>query len=192
MGVSLQKGGNISLTKAEPGLEKIIVGLGWDTRQTSGSGFDLDGSVFMLGADGKVRSDADFIFYNQRKSPEGAVEHLGDNTTGVGEGDDEVIRVDLTKIPAEIQKVVFSVTIHEAEARRQNFGMIPRAWIRVLNNATRSEISRYDLSEDASTEGAMVFGEIYRNGEEWKFRAVGQGFNGGFADLVRTFGVNVG
>ena len=191
MGISLQKGGNISLTKAEPGLEKIIVGLGWDARSTDGAAFDLDASVFMVTAAGKVRSDYDFIFYNNRVSQDGSVEHLGDNLTGVGEGDDEVVRIDLTKIPAEITRLVFAVSIYEAEARRQNFGMVASAFIRILNNATRGEISRYDLSEDASLETSMIFGEVYRHNTEWKFKAVGQGFKGGFAELIRTFGVNV-
>lgn len=191
MGISLQKGGNISLTKAEPGLEKIIVGLGWDARSTDGAAFDLDASIFMVTAAGKVRSDYDFIFYNNRVSTDGSVEHLGDNTTGVGEGDDEVIRIDLMKVPAEITRLVFAVSIYEAEARRQNFGMVASAFIRILNNATRGEISRYDLSEDASLETSMIFGEVYRHNTEWKFKAVGQGFRGGFAELIRTFGVNV-
>lgn len=192
MSVSLQKGGNVSLTKAEPGLEKIIVGLGWNARSTSGAGFDLDGSVFLTNAEGKVRTDSDFIFYNNKKSTDGSVEHLGDNQTGAGEGDDEVIRVDLTRVPADVQKIVFSVSIYDAETRNQNFGMISSAYIRVLNNATRNEIAKYDLSEDASTESAMIFGEVYRHNDEWKFRAVGQGYTGGFTALVRSFGVNVG
>ncbi|MBL8193571.1 MAG: TerD family protein [Blastocatellia bacterium] len=191
MGISLQKGGNISLTKAEPGLEKIIVGLGWDARSTDGAAFDLDASIFMVTAAGKVRSDYDFIFYNNRVSTDGSVEHLGDNLTGVGEGDDEVVRIDLMKVPAEITRLVFAVSIYEAEARRQNFGMVASAFIRILNNATRGEISRYDLSEDASLETSMIFGEVYRHGAEWKFKAVGQGFRGGFVELIRTFGVNV-
>lgn len=191
MGISLQKGGNISLTKTEPGLEKIIVGLGWDARSTDGSAFDLDASIFMVTAAGKVRSDYDFIFYNNRVSQDGSVEHLGDNLTGVGEGDDEVVRIDLMKIPAEITRLVFAVSIYEAEARRQNFGMVASAFIRILNNATRGEISRYDLSEDASLETSMIFGEVYRHNTEWKFKAVGQGFRGGFVELIRTFGVNV-
>jgi len=191
MCISLQKGGNISLTKTEPGLEKIIVGLGWDARSTDGSAFDLDASIFMVTAAGKVRSDYDFIFYNNRVSQDGSVEHLGDNLTGVGEGDDEVVRIDLTKIPAEITRLVFAVSIYEAEARRQNFGMVASAFIRILNNATRGEISRYDLSEDASLETSMIFGEVYRHNTEWKFKAVGQGFRGGFVELIRTFGVNV-
>jgi tellurium resistance protein TerD len=191
MGISLQKGGNISLTKAEPGLEKIIVGLGWDARSTDGAPFDLDASIFMVTAAGKVRSDYDFIFYNNRVSTDGSVEHLGDNLTGAGEGDDEVVRIDLMKVPAEITRLVFAVSIYEAEIRRQNFGMVASAFIRILNNATRSEISRYDLSEDASLETSMIFGEVYRHGAEWKFKAVGQGFRGGFVELIRTFGVNV-
>lgn len=192
MGISLQKGGNVSLTKAEPGLEKIIVGLGWNARATTGEAFDLDASIFLLGESGKVRSDSDFIFFNNKKSADGSVEHLGDNRSGAGEGDDEVIRVDLMKVPADVQKIVFTVSIYEAETRRQNFGMISSAFIRVLNNATRGEITKYDLSEDASVETAMIFGELYRHNDEWKFRAVGQGFAGGFAALVSSYGVNIG
>ncbi len=191
MGISLQKGGNISLTKTEPGLEKIIVGLGWDARMTDGSAFDLDASIFLVTASGKVRSDYDFIFYNNRKSQDGSVEHLGDNTTGVGEGDDEVIRIDLVNVPQEITRLVFAVSIYEADSRKQNFGMIASAYMRVLNNATRSEISRFDLSEDASLETSMIIGEVYRHNTEWKFKAVGQGFRGGFPELIRSFGVNV-
>ena len=192
MGVSLQKGGNVSLTKAEPGLEKIIVGLGWNARATTGDGFDLDASIFLLNEAGRVRSDSDFIFFNNKKSADGSVEHLGDNRTGAGEGDDEVIRVDLARVPADVQKIVFTVSIYEAETRRQNFGMISSAFIRVLNNATRNEITKYDLSEDASVETSMIFGEVYRHNDEWKFRAVGQGFAGGFPALVASYGVNVG
>ncbi len=191
MSVSLQKGGNISLTKSEPGLEKIIVGLGWDARTTSGADFDLDASVFMLTAAGKVRSDKDFIFFNNLKSADGSVEHMGDNRTGAGEGDDEVIRVDLTKVPADITRLVFTVSIYEAETRRQNFGMIASAFIRVLNNATRNEITRYDLSEEASTDTAMIFGEVYRHNNEWKFKAIGQGYVEGFPALVRNFGLDL-
>lgn len=191
MPISLQKGGNISLTKTEPGLEKAIVGLGWDARMTDGSAFDLDASIFLVTASGKVRSDYDFIFYNNRKSQDGSVEHLGDNTTGVGEGDDEVIRIDLANVPQEITRLIFAVSIYEAETRKQNFGMVASAYMRVLNNATRSEISRYDLSEDASLETSMIIGEVYRHNTEWKFKAVGQGFRGGFPELIRSFGVNV-
>ncbi len=191
MSVSLTKGGNVSLTKSEPGLEKIIVGLGWDARTTSGADFDLDASVFMLTDAGKVRSDKDFIFFNNLKSEDGSVEHMGDSRTGEGEGDDEVIRVDLTKVSADIAKLVFTVSIYEAETRQQNFGMISSASIRVLNNANRNEITRYDLSEDASTDTSMIFGEVYRHNNEWKFKAVGQGYVEGFTALVKNYGLDV-
>ena len=191
MAVSLSKGGNVSLSKEAPGLKTVKVGLGWDTRVTDGSGFDLDASVFVLNAEGKVRSDADFIFYNNKSGVGGAVEHQGDNTTGEGAGDDEVVIVGLEKLPPEVTKLAFSVTIHDAEARKQNFGMVSNAYIRVLNNDGGTEIARYDLSEDASTETAMIFGELYRNGEEWKFKAIGQGFAGGLGPLAKSFGVNI-
>lgn len=192
MGVSLNKGGNISLTKSDPGLARIIVGLGWDVRATDGKEFDLDASAFLLTATGKVRSDADFIFYNQMKSVDGSVEHTGDNRTGAGDGDDEQIKIDLTKLPTEIDKVAVSVTIHEATQRNHNFGMVSNAFIRVVNADTNNEIARYDLTEDASVETAMIFGEIYRHGAEFKFRAVGQGFKGGLGPLATNFGVSVG
>ena len=192
MSVSLSKGGNVSLSKEEPGLTKILIGLGWDTRATDGQAFDLDASAFLLGAGDKVRSDADFIFYNNLKSSDGSVEHTGDNTTGEGDGDDEAVKVDLGRVPADLQKVVVGVTIHEGETRRQSFGMVSNAFIRVVNDATGREITRYDLSEDASTETAMIFGEVYRHGAEWKFRAVGQGFAGGLGPMAKNFGVNVG
>ena len=191
MSISLNKGGNLSLSKEAPGLTKILVGLGWDTRSTDGQDFDLDASAFLLKEGDKVRGDTDFIFYNQLKSPEGSVEHTGDNLTGEGEGDDEVIKVDLSRVPPDIQKISVVVTIHDGEARRQNFGMVSNAFIRIVNEAGGAEIARYDLSEDASTETAMIFGEVYRNGPEWKFRAVGQGYNGGLGPLARNFGVNV-
>ena len=191
MAVSLSKGGNVSLSKEAPGLSAINVGLGWDSRVTDGAAFDLDASAFMLNEGGKVRSDSDFIFYNNLKSTDGSVEHLGDNTTGVGEGDDEVIAIDLAKVPADVQKVAFTVTIHEAETRRQNFGQVTNAFIRVVNKADGKEIARYDLSEDYSTETAMNFGELYRHNNEWKFKAVGQGFAGGLGPLAKNFGVNV-
>ncbi|HEV7815755.1 MAG TPA: TerD family protein [Janthinobacterium sp.] len=190
MAISLQKGGNVNLSKEAPNLKKIVIGLGWDPRVTDGAAFDLDGSVFLLKADGKVRSDSDFIFYNNLKSTEGSVAHSGDNLTGGGEGDDERITVDLTRVPAEIERITVGVTIHEADARRQNFGMVPKAFIRCVNAEGEREIARYDLSEDGSTETAMIFGEIYRNGSEWKFRAIGQGFKGGLGPLARSFGVN--
>jgi tellurium resistance protein TerD len=190
MSVSLAKGANVSLSKEEPGLSKIVVGLGWDTRATDGADFDLDASAFMLTEVGKVRSDSDFVFYNCLKSPEGSVEHTGDNLTGEGEGDDESIKVDLGRVPPEIQKLAITVTIHDADARRQNFGMVENAFIRIVNELTGREITRFDLSEDSSMETALIFGEVYRHGGEWKFRAVGQGFKGGLAPLARNFGVN--
>jgi tellurium resistance protein TerD len=192
MSISLAKGANVSLSKEEPGLAQILIGLGWDTRSTDGEDFDLDASAFLLAGGGKVRGDHDFIFYNQLKSSDGSVEHLGDNRTGVGDGDDEVVRVELANLPAEIQTIAVAVTIHEAEARRQNFGMVQNAFIRVVNSATDREIARYDLSEDSSVETALVFGEVYRHGSEWKFRAVGQGYRGGLGPLARNFGVNIG
>jgi tellurium resistance protein TerD len=191
MAISLSKGGNVSLSKEAPGLTNIVVGLGWDTRASDGAAFDLDASAFLLKEDGKVRSDADFIFFNQAKSPDGSVEHTGDNTSGAGEGDDETIKVDLSRVPAEVTKVAIAVTIHEAESRKQNFGMVSNAFVRVLNAANSQEIVRYDLSEDFSVETALTFGELYRNGAEWKFRAVGQGFKGGLGPLAKNFGVNV-
>jgi len=191
MAISLSKGGNVNLSKEAPGLNKIIVGLGWDARATDGAAFDLDASAFLVKMDGKVRSDSDFIFYNQPKSACGSVEHTGDNKTGAGEGDDEAVKVTLSSVPAELDKIVFAVTIHDAEARRQNFGQVSHAYIRIINEEGGVEIARYDLSEDASTETAMVFGEIYRVGTDWKFKAVGQGFAGGLAPLATSFGVSV-
>lgn len=190
MAISLQKGGNVNLSKEAPGLTKVVIGLGWDPRATDGAGFDLDGSAFMLKADGKVRGDSDFIFYNNLKSTDGSVLHNGDNTTGAGEGDDETLTIDLTTVPAEIDRLAFCVTIHEAEVRKQNFGMIAKAFIRCLNANGNTELARYDLSEDSSVETAMIFGELYRAGAEWKFKAVGQGFKGGLGPLARSFGVN--
>jgi len=190
MSISIAKGGNVSLSKEAPGLTKILIGLGWDTRSTDGADFDLDASGFLLNEAGKVRSDSDFIFYNQLKSSDGSVEHTGDNLTGEGDGDDEAIKVDLTRVPAEIQKVAVAVTIHDADNRKQNFGMVQNAFIRVVNDSDNKEIARYDLSEDYSTETALIFGEVYRHGAEWKFRAVGQGFQGGLAPLARNYGVN--
>ena len=166
MSVSLTKGGNVSLTKEAPGLTDILVGLGWDERTTSGGEFDLDASALLVKADGKVISDSHFIFFNNLKSPEGSVEHTGDNLTGEGEGDDESIKVNLTSVPQEAERIVFTVTIHDAEARQQNFGMTRNAFIRVVNSAGGAEITRYDLTEDASTDTAMIFGEMYRHGAE--------------------------
>ena len=192
MAVSLQKGGNVSLSKEDPNLKNAVVGLGWDVRSTDGADFDLDASVFLVNESGKIRNDQDFIFYNNLKSSDGSVEHTGDNRTGEGEGDDEAIKVQLPSVPGDVQKLVVAVTIHDAETRKQNFGMVQNAFIRVMNAETNNEITRYDLSEDASTETAMIFGELYRHNNEWKFRAVGQGYNGGLAPLARNFGVNVG
>lgn len=188
--ISLQKGGNISLSKSEPNLTNIIVGLGWDERVTDGSKFDLDASAFLLKADGKVRGDYDFIFYNQLKSQDGSVEHTGDNQSGQGDGDDESIKIDLTKVPADIEKVAITVTIHDATARNQTFGQVANAFIRVVNQSNGNEIVRFDLAEDYSVETAMVFGEVYRHNGEWKFRAVGQGYKGGLAAMCNTYGIN--
>jgi len=190
MAISLQKGGNVNLSKEAPGLTKVIIGLGWDPRATDGAAFDLDGSAYLLKADGKVRADADFIFYNNLKSTDGSVTHLGDNTTGAGEGDDEKLTVDLATVPAEIERIAVAVTIHDAETRRQNFGQVAKAYIRCLNANGEKELARYDLSEDSSTETAMIFGELYRAGSEWKFKAVGQGFAGGLGPLARSYGVD--
>ncbi|MDQ2818968.1 MAG: TerD family protein [Pseudomonadota bacterium] len=190
MAISLQKGGNVNLSKEAPGLTRVIIGLGWDPRATDGAEFDLDGSAFLLKADGKVRADSDFIFYNNLKSTDGSVTHTGDNRSGTGDGDDEQMVVDLSKVPAEIDRLAVSVTIHEAESRNQNFGMVSRAYIRCLNADGEKELARYDLSEDGSVETAMIFGELYRAGSEWKFRAVGQGYKGGLGPLARSYGVN--
>lgn len=191
MSISLNKGGRLSLNKEAPGLTRVLVGLGWDARATDGADFDLDASAFLLNADGKARSEADFIFYNQLKSSCGSVEHTGDNLTGAGEGDDEAIKVDLSRVPADVQKIAFTVTIHDAEARKQNFGQVANAFIRVVNADNNTEITRYDLAEDASTETAMIFGELYRHSGEWRFTAVGQGYNGGLAAMCRQYGINI-
>jgi tellurium resistance protein TerD len=191
MGVSLSKGGNVSLSKEAPGLTAVVVGLGWDVRSTTGTDFDLDASALLVDANGKVVSDQHFVFFNNLKSPEGSVEHTGDNLTGEGEGDDEQIKVNLASVPAEVDKIVFPVSIHEGESRQQSFGQVRNAFIRVMNQAGGAELARYDLSEDASTETAMVFGELYRNAAEWKFRAVGQGYASGLRGIAQDFGVNI-
>ncbi|KAA5605856.1 TerD family protein [Roseospira marina] len=191
MAISLNKGGNVSLSKSEPGLKKIMIGLGWDARSTDGADFDLDASAFMLGANGKVPNDNAFIFYNNLTSADGSVEHTGDNLTGSGDGDDEAIKVNLDGVPADVHAVAITVTIHDAEARRQNFGQVKNAFIRIVNDETGTEIARYDLTEDYSTETAMIFGEIYRHNNEWKFRAVGQGYAGGLAAMCAQYGINV-
>lgn len=191
MAVSLVKGGNVSLTKEAPSMNVALVGLGWDARVTDGQAFDLDASVFLVGENGKVLSDSHFVFYNNTTSQDGAVQHQGDNRTGEGDGDDEQVKIDLTKVAADVKKLVFAVTIHEADSRKQNFGMVSNSFMRVVNNDNGSEIARFDLSEDASTETAMIFGELYRHGAEWKFKAVGQGFAGGLAALATQHGINI-
>ncbi|WP_405741740.1 TerD family protein [Streptomyces sp. NBC_01525] len=190
MSVTLAKGGNVSLSKAAPDLTQIMVGLGWDARSTTGAPFDLDASA-LLCAGGRVLGDEYFVFYNNLKSPEGSVEHTGDNLTGEGEGDDESILVDLTRVPDRVDKIVFPVSIHEADLRGQSFGQVSNAFIRIVNQADGSELARYDLSEDASAETAMIFGEVYRYHGEWKFRAVGQGYASGLRGIALDFGVNV-
>ncbi|MFD6912210.1 TerD family protein [Streptomyces virginiae] len=189
MGVSLSKGGNVSLSKEAPGLTAVLVGLGWDVRTTTGTDYDLDASALLVGESGKVASSGNFVFYNNLKSADGSVEHTGDNLTGEGEGDDEVIKVNLAAVPADVTKIVFPVSIHEAESRGHSFGQVRNAFIRVVNQAGGTELARYDLSEDAATETAMIFGELYRSGAEWKFRAVGQGYASGLAGITADFGV---
>jgi tellurium resistance protein TerD len=191
MSISLVKGGNLSLTKAAPDLGAITMGLGWDARTTTGVKFDLDASALGLGEDGRVLSDQYFIFFNQRTSPEGAIEHRGDNRDGAGAGDDEVIGVDLTLIPAALTKIVFLASIYEADTNGVTFGQVRNAFIRVVNSNDQAELARYDLTEDASTETAMVFGELYRYGAEWKFRAIGQGYSSGLAGIAKDYGVNL-
>ena len=191
MGVTLAKGGNVSLSKEAPGLTAVTVGLGWDVRTTTGADHDLDASALLCGGSGKVVSDLHFVFYNNLNSPDGSVQHTGDNLTGEGEGDDESINVNLAAVPVEVAKIVFPVSIHDAQARGQSFGQVRNAFIRVVNQANGVEHARYDLSEDASTETAMVFGELYRHGGEWKFRAVGQGYASGLAGIAKDYGVNV-
>lgn len=190
MGVSLSKGGNVSLSKTDPGMKNVLIGLGWDVRATDGQDYDLDASVFLLAENGKVRNDLDFIFYNNLRSADGSVEHTGDNRTGEGDGDDESIKIKLDKIPADVTKIVFVVTIHDATVRRQNFGQVEGAFIRLVNDDTQIEVTRYDLTEDASTETAMLFGELYRHNGEWKFRAVGQGYADGLASVCAQYGIN--
>ncbi len=191
MGVSLSKGGNVSLTKAAPGLTAVTVGLGWDIRSTTGTDFDLDASAILVDAAGKVTGDKDFVFFNNLASADGSVKHLGDNLTGAGEGDDEQVNVDLATVPGAVDKIVFPVSIYDAESRSQSFGQVRNAFIRIVNQAGGAELARYDLSEDASTETAMVFGELYRSSGEWKFRAVGQGYASGLKGIAQDFGVSV-
>ncbi|OBX80052.1 TerD family protein [Faucicola atlantae] len=191
MAISLTKGGNVNLSKEAPSLTNMTVGLGWNPRATDGQAFDLDAVAFLVNDTGKVRADSDFIFFNNLKSSDGAVEHTGDNRTGEGDGDDETIKVDLTRLPADVSKVIFCAVIYDGQNRKQNFGQVSNAYIRIVNANGGSEVARYDLSEDSSTETAMVFGELYRHNGEWKFRAVGQGFAGGLGPLAASYGVAV-
>ena len=192
MAISLNKGGNLSLSKTDPNLVRILIGLGWDERVTDGAAFDLDASAFLLTVSGKVRGDHDFIFYNQLKSQDDSVEHTGDNRSGLGDGDDETLLVNLSKVAPEVEKIAITITIHDAQARSQNFGQITNAFIRIVNQDTQVELVRFDLAEDYSTETAMVFGEVYRHNGEWKFRAVGQGYSGGLAAMCQQYGIQTG
>ena len=192
MAVTLSKGQNVSLSKTDPLLKHILIGLGWDARSSDGQDFDLDASVFMTTDNGKVPSDDYFVFYNQLKSPCGSVQHTGDNLTGDGDGDDESVIVELEKVPANLKSLFVTVTIHDAETRRQNFGQVSNAFVRLVNHETGQEVLRFDLSEDYSTETAMVFGEVYRHNGDWKFRAIGQGYAGGLLALCNQYGVSVG
>ncbi|WP_198079002.1 TerD family protein [Acinetobacter calcoaceticus] len=192
MAISLNKGGNLSLSKTDPNLVRILIGLGWDERVTDGAAFDLDASAFLLTATGKVRGDHDFIFYNQLKSQDNSVEHTGDNRSGQGNGDDETLLVNLSKVAPEVEKIAITVTIHDAQARSQNFGQIANAFIRIVNQDTQVEVVRFDLAEDYSSETAMVFGEVYRHNGEWKFKAVGQGYSGGLAAMCQQYGIQTG
>lgn len=192
MAVSLSKGQKVDLTKGNPGLSKIIVGLGWDTNKyDGGADFDLDAAAFLLAANGKVASDSDFVFYRNLKHSSGGVEHMGDNLTGEGDGDDEQIKVNLAAVPASVDKIGFTVTIYEAESRKQNFGQVSNAYIRIVDETSNAELIRYDLGEDFSVETAVVVGELYRNNGEWKFNAIGSGFQGGLKALCQNYGVNV-
>ena len=192
MGVSLQKGQKVSLTKGNPGLSKVVVGLGWDVNQfDTGGDFDLDAAAFLLADNGKVSAQGDFVFFGNLEHSSGSVRHLGDNLTGEGEGDDEQIEVDLTKIPANVEKIAFTVTIYDAEVRRQNFGQVSNAFIRIVDEVSGKELIHYDLGEDFSIETAAVFGELYKHGSEWKFNAIGSGYQGGLAALCANFGVDV-
>ena len=191
MAVSLQKGANVNLSREAPSMQKMLIGLGWNARATAGTEFDLDASAFLLTETGKVRSDADFIFYNQPASTDSSVKYSGDNKTGEGDGDDESIQVDLSKVPADVTKIAICVTINDWEARRQNFGQVSNAYVRCVDEGQNKEVVRFDLSEDYSVETALIFGEIYRHSGEWKFKAIGQGYSGGLGPLAKSFGVNV-
>lgn len=192
MAISLQKGQKLDLTKTNPGLKKLLVGLGWDTNKyDGGNDFDLDAQAFLLDNEGKARSESDFVFFNNKTGGNGSVLHLGDNRTGAGAGDDEVIKIDLSKIPENVDKIEFTVTIYDGETRRQNFGQVSNGYIRVLNEEDGKEILRYDLGEDYSIETALIFGEVYRHNGEWKFSALGKGYQGGLTALCKSFGLDV-
>lgn len=192
MAISLSKGQKIDLTKTNPGLSKLVVGLGWDTNKYDGNhAFDLDASVFLLGENGKARNDQDFIFYNNLTGGNGSVEHQGDNLTGEGDGDDEQVIIDLSGVPSDVHKIAFTITIHDADVRGQNFGQVDNAFVRVVNETNGEEILRYDLGEDFSVETSVVVAELYRHNGEWKFNAIGSGFSGGLAALVRNYGLSV-
>ena len=192
MAITLSKGQKVSLTKGNPGLKNIVVGLGWDTNKYDGGfDFDLDSAAFLLGENDKVNSDSDFIFYNNLKHSSGAVQHLGDNLTGEGDGDDEQVKLDLSLVPQNVNKIAFTVTIHEAQERRQTFGQVNNSYVRVVNADTNQELLKYELGEDFSIETAVVVCEIYRHNGEWKFNALGSGFEGGLEALCKNFGVNV-
>lgn len=192
MPVCLQKGQKVSITKENPGLNNVVVGLGWDVNTyDTGKEFDLDTAAFFLTDSGKVSAPEDFVFFGNLKHPSGCAEHLGDNKTGAGDGDDEQIRIDLTKVPANLNKIAFTVTIYDAEMRSQNFGQVNNAYIRIYNEQTGEELLRYDLGEDFSIETAAVFGELYRYNGEWKFNAIGSGYQGGLSALCENYGVDV-
>lgn len=192
MPISLKKGQKVSLTKDNPGLSKVVVGLGWDINHfDTGASFDLDTAAFLLGENGKVSSSSDFVFYGNVEHTSHSVKHLGDNLTGAGDGDDEQIKLDLSAVPQNISRIAFTVTIYEAEERRQNFGQVNNAFIRIMDESTGQELLRYDLGEDFSIETAVVFGEVYKNNGEWKFNAIGSGYQGGLAALCANYGVDV-
>ena len=192
MAISLSKGQKVDLTKTNPGLSKVVVGLGWDTNKyDGGKDFDLDASVFLLDANGKCASEADFVFYNQLKAGAGSVEHTGDNRTGEGDGDDEKVKVNLGSVPANVEKIAFVITIHDGEARNQNFGQVSNAFVRIVSEDNNEEIIRYDLGEDFSIETAIIVGELYRHNGEWKFSAVGSGYQGGLGRIATDYGLSI-
>ena len=191
MPVNLTKGQKVSLTKGNPGLRNVVVGLGWDVNQfDTGGDFDLDASAFLLSDSGKVSRQEDFVFYGNLSHPSGSVVHQGDNLTGVGDGDDEQIKIDLTQVPETISKIAFAVTIYDAEERRQNFGQVNNAFIRIYDETNGEELLRYDLGEDFSIETAAIFGELYKHGGEWKFNAIGSGYQGGLAAICASYGID--